>query len=66
MALIGWGSFAEQIAVAEYNVLPVPDAMDFTIAAAFSMTYGTSMHALKQRAHLQPDETFSCSARLAA
>jgi len=31
--------------------------MDFTTAAAFSMTYGTSMHALKQRAQLQPGET---------
>lgn len=31
--------------------------MDFETAAAFSMTYGTSMHALKQRANLQPGET---------
>ncbi|WP_122770224.1 NADPH:quinone oxidoreductase family protein [Pseudomonas viridiflava] len=57
MALTGWGSFAEQVAVPNYNVLPIPESMDFTIAAAFSMTYGTSMHALKQRANLQPDET---------
>jgi len=57
MALTGWGSFAEQIAVAGYNVLPIPDAMDYITAAGFSMTYGTSMHALKQRAHLQPGET---------
>ncbi len=57
MALTGWGSFAEQIAVAGYNVLPIPEAMDFTTAAAFSMTYGTSMHALTQRAKLQAGET---------
>ena len=57
MALTGWGSFAEQVAVPGYNVLPIPEAMDFTMAAAFSMTYGTSMHALKQRANLQPGET---------
>ncbi|MEE5152230.1 NADPH:quinone oxidoreductase family protein [Pseudomonas alliivorans] len=57
MALTGWGSFAEQVAVPNYNVLPIPERMDFTIAAAFSMTYGTSMHALKQRANLQPGET---------
>lgn len=57
MALTGWGSFAEQIAVAGYNVLPIPDAMDYITAAGFSMTYGTSMHALKQRAQLQPGET---------
>ncbi|MEQ7921861.1 NADPH:quinone oxidoreductase family protein [Xanthomonas sp. WHRI 1810A] len=57
MALTGWGSFAEHVAVPGYNVLPIPDGMDFTTAAAFSMTYGTSMHALKQRAQLQPGET---------
>ncbi len=57
MALTGWGSFAEQVAVPGQNVLPIPTEMDFTTAAAFSMTYGTSMHALKQRANLQPGET---------
>lgn len=57
MALTGWGSFAEQVAVPGQNVLPIPAEMDFTTAAAFSMTYGTSMHALKQRANLQPGET---------
>ncbi|MEX6500889.1 NADPH:quinone oxidoreductase family protein [Pseudomonas zhanjiangensis] len=57
MALTGWGSFAEQVAVAGYNVMPIPQDMDFASAAAFGMTYGTSMHALKQRANLQPGET---------
>ncbi|MES2817461.1 MAG: NADPH:quinone oxidoreductase family protein [Pseudomonadota bacterium] len=57
MALTGWGSFAEEVAVPGYNVIPIPASMDFTSAAAFGMTYGTSMHALKQRANLQPGET---------
>src|SRR5690554_5041715 len=57
MAPTGWGSCAEQIAVPAYNILPMPDAMDFTTAAAFSMTYGTAMHALKQRGALQAGET---------
>lgn len=57
MALTGWGSFAEQVAVPGYNVLPMPAEMSFADAAAFGMTYGTSMHALKQRADLQPGET---------
>ena len=57
MALTGWGSFAEQVAVPGYNVMPIPAGMDFNSAAAFGMTYGTSMHALKQRANLQPGET---------
>lgn len=57
MALTGWGAFAEQVAVPAYNVLPIPPGMDFQTAAAFSMTYGTAMHALKQRAGLQAGET---------
>jgi len=57
MALTGWGGFAEQVAAPAYNVLPVPGSMELNIAAAFGMTYGTSMHALRQRANLQPGET---------
>ncbi|OUM24687.1 NADPH:quinone oxidoreductase family protein [Pseudomonas putida] len=57
MALTGWGAFAEQVAVPFHNVLPIPAGMDFTTAAAFGMTYGTSMHALRQRGQLQAGET---------
>lgn len=57
MALTGSGAFAEQVAVPFYNVMPIPEHMDFATAAAFGMTYGTSMHALKQRGQLQPGET---------
>ena len=57
MALTGWGSCAEQVAVPAYNILPMPEGMDFPTAAAFSMTYGTAMHALKQRGALQTGET---------
>jgi NADPH2:quinone reductase len=51
------GGFAEQIAVAETRVFPIPDAMDFATAAGFMIAYGTSHNALKDRAHLQPGET---------
>ncbi|MBF8720887.1 MULTISPECIES: NADPH:quinone oxidoreductase family protein [Pseudomonas] len=57
MALTGWGAFAEQVAVPFYNVLPMPATLDFTTAAAFGMTYGTSMHALAQRGQLKAGET---------
>lgn len=57
MALTGWGSFAEQVAVPAYNAIPIPAQMDFSSAAAFGMTYGTSMHALQQRGQLKPGET---------
>ena len=57
MALTGWGSFAEQVAVPAYNAMPIPEGMDFVTASAFGMTYGTSMHALTQRGQLKPGET---------
>lgn len=57
MGLTGYGSFAEKIAVDASRILPIPKNMDFVTAAGFSMTYGTSMHALKQRAELKAGET---------
>lgn len=57
MGLTGYGAFAEEIVVPENRLIPVPDGMDDHTAAAFSMVYGTSYHALKQRANIQPGET---------
>ena len=39
------------------NCWKIPDAMPFEEAAALLLTYGTSQHALKDRAQLQPGET---------
>lgn len=55
--LTGYGAFAEEIVAPEQNLLPIPDAMPDEKAAAFSMVYGTSYYALKQRANIQPGET---------
>ena len=57
MGLTGYGAFAEEIVVPENRLIPVPDGMNDHTAAAFSMVYGTSYHALKQRANIQPGET---------
>lgn len=57
LVMCGNGAFAEQIAIDASRVIPIPDEMDFDIAAGFTMTYGTSHHALKQRANLQAGET---------
>jgi NADPH2:quinone reductase len=53
----GYGGFAEQVAVKERALKPMPDAMTFQEASGISTTYGTSYYALKQRADLQPGET---------
>ncbi|MEE4351168.1 MAG: NADPH:quinone oxidoreductase family protein [Pacificimonas sp.] len=57
LVMCGNGAFAEEIAIDAGRVIPIPDDMDFDIAAGFTMTYGTSHHALKQRANMQPGET---------
>lgn len=57
IGLTGWGGYAEQLATDEERLLPLPETMDFIIGAGFGMAYGTSMHALTQRAQLQPGET---------
>lgn len=51
------GGFAEQAVAPAAQVIPIPDVMSFEHAAAFTTIYGTSYHALKQRAKLQPGET---------
>ena len=51
------GGFAEQTLCKAEDLITRPSFMPSTVAAGFTMTYGTSMHALKQRAQLQADET---------
>lgn len=57
IAMTGHGGMAEKIAVDAGRLMPLPDGIEPTVAASFCMTYGTSYHALKQRAQLQPGET---------
>jgi NADPH2:quinone reductase len=57
IGLTGWNGYAEEVIVAPEKCLKMPDAMDFETASCFGMTYGTSYHALVQRAELQPGET---------
>ncbi|WP_175781845.1 NADPH:quinone oxidoreductase family protein [Burkholderia anthina] len=53
----GYGAFAEYSLADERHLMRLPPNMDFDIGASFSLTYGTSLHALQQRAFLQPEET---------
>lgn len=57
IAFTGHGAFAEEVLVDTARLLPIPEGMSFDIAASFVMTYGTSYHAIKDRALLQPGET---------
>lgn len=57
VALCGWGGFAEQVVVEAARVFPMPKGMDFITGATTLYTYGTSFHALKDRAQLKKGET---------
>jgi NADPH2:quinone reductase len=52
-----WGGFAEEMVVDADRTIPMPATMDFIPAAAFVLTYGTSYHALKDRAEIKAGET---------
>ena len=51
------GGFAEEVIVPSNACFLKPKDMDFPVAASFMMAYGTSYHALKDRAQLKAGET---------
>jgi NADPH2:quinone reductase len=57
IAFAGHGGLAEQCAVDAQRIMPLPVGMDFVQGAAFLLTYGTALHALKDVAQLRPDDT---------
>jgi len=57
LTLCGWGGLAEQVAVHWRRVFPVPADIDFISAASTFYNYGTSYHALHDRAALMEGET---------
>ena len=57
IAFTGHGGFAEEVLAEAAQLIPMPQGMDFPIASAFVLTYGTSHYALKDRAQLKPGET---------
>ena len=57
MAVCQIGGFAEDVAVHHGSVFKIPDTMSFDVAAALPLAYGTTIHALVDRAALAPGET---------
>ena len=57
IAFSTWGGFAEELVVDQSLTVMISDKMDFERASAFVLTYGTSYHALKDRALLRAGET---------
>lgn len=57
IAFSTWGGFAEELVVDQTRTVIISDKMDYERASAFVLTYGTSYHALKDRANLREGET---------
>jgi len=51
------GAFAEKVPAHFSQVVPMPDSMSYEEGAALTTIYGTSYHALKDRAKLKEGET---------
>lgn len=57
LALTGHGGFATHLAIKAQTAIRIPNQMPYEDAACFIFTYGTSYHALKDRAEIQAGET---------
>ncbi len=57
MGAIGWGAAREYVAVAAEQLVKVPEQLGFERAAGLTVTYGTTLYALRERAGLKPGET---------
>jgi NADPH2:quinone reductase len=59
MGNIGWGAAREAVAVPADVLVKIPDKLDFERAAGLTVTYATTLYALRERAALKPGETLA-------
>jgi NADPH2:quinone reductase len=57
MGNIGWGAAREAVAVSADQLVKLPDTLDFDRAAGLTVTYGTTLYALRLRGALEAGET---------
>lgn len=60
VGVTAFGAYAQEVVVDATNVIPLPHDItdaDLELAGSFVLTYGTSLHALKDRAQAQAGET---------
>jgi NADPH2:quinone reductase len=58
-AYVGSGAARDMIAVDARRLVKIPDGLDFDRAAGVCVTYGTTLHALKDRASIKPGESLA-------
>jgi NADPH2:quinone reductase len=59
VGMTGYGAAREKIAVPADKLVKIPDGLDFDRAAGVSVTYGTTLYALKDRAKMKAGETLA-------
>ena len=52
-----FGGLAEKLAADAQHVVKMPDGLDFVTASCLTTAYGTTLHALRDRANLKAGET---------
>lgn len=56
VAFTGWGGAREEVAAPIARIVKLPDQVSFEKAAALTVTYGTTLHALADRGRLRAGE----------
>jgi NADPH:quinone reductase-like Zn-dependent oxidoreductase len=56
-AVLNWGAMAEKVAIAQDRIFLLPGGVSFEAGATLLLTFGTTIHALKDRGRLQAGET---------
>jgi len=57
IGLAGFGAARERVAIAVSRLAHIPEGVSLDKAAGLSVTYGTTLHALEQRAETKPGES---------
>lgn len=57
VAFIGGNGCRERIVTKAKNAIPIPEGVSDDVAASIVITYGTALHAFKDRAHLKAGES---------
>jgi NADPH2:quinone reductase len=57
IAYTKWNGARERLVVSAEDLIPIPDGVGYPEAAAVMVTYGTTMHAFRDRAELAEGET---------
>jgi len=57
MGSTGWGAAREMIAAPAWQLVKIPDSLDFDRAAGLTVTYATTLYALRERAALKSGES---------